>query len=72
MKSPDFQTKRVVRMEENIVGFDVEVADSRLVQILQGFSKLATICNRKYTYTIRMKQGRVLENYSLVRKLLVQ
>ena len=49
MKSPDFQTERVVRMEENIVGFDVEVADSRLVQILQGFSKLATIRNRKYT-----------------------
>ena len=44
VKSPDFQTEGVVRMEENIVGFDVEVADPSLVQILQGFSKLGTKC----------------------------
>ena len=40
VKSPDFETERVVGMEENIVGFDVEVADARLVQIFQGFGKL--------------------------------
>ena len=37
---PDFQTEWIVGMEENIVGFDVEVADTGFVQVLESFSKL--------------------------------
>ena len=43
MKSPDFQTERVVGMEENIVGFDVKVAHPGLVQVLKGFSELGML-----------------------------
>ena len=54
MKSPDFQTERVVGMEENIVGFDVEVTHPGLVQVLKGFSELGMLQfiteNTQHTY----------------------
>ena len=50
-------------MEENIVGFDVKMADPSLVKILQGFSKLAIENTQKHMTTKHIK---FLENWTLM------